>query len=251
MLAENYDKCLERALRLIVKWQVQISTGKTQQCTLPRQLSDGVPFTATVEDDEELASGRELAKREELASGREPRRERLDDKRERTGEREAKSRREAGSAQSRCVRRGRQVLLLHDIGAGLCLEENLTLLAQERTPLSHGRCQVQVLYATRAGKVHSCQAEVGLAAVARSGQRVSAQASQASEVVSPLTGKIVKVLVAQDAKVRKGEALLIIEAMKMENVVQAEGNGVVVAVNTSVGAAVRSGDVLLSLRGEH
>lgn len=143
------------------------------------------------------------------------------------------------------------MLLLHDIGAGLCLEENLTLLAQACTPLAHGRCQVQVLYATRAGQVHSCQAEVGLAAVARSRQSASAQASQASEVVSPLTGKIVKVLVAKDARVQKGEALLIIEAMKMENVVQAEGNGVVVALNASVGAAVRSGEVLLSLRGEH
>ena len=210
-----------------MKWQIQISAGKTQQCTLPRQLSDGVPFTAIVEDDEELASGKEVAKREGLGSGA------------------------VGSAQLRCVRRGRQVLLLHDIGAGLCLEENLTLLAQACTPLAHGRCQVQVLYATRAGQVHSCQAEVGLAAVARSRQSASAQASQASEVVSPLTGKIVKVLVAKDARVQKGEALLIIEAMKMENVVQAEGNGVVVALNASVGAAVRSGEVLLSLRGEH
>lgn len=220
-----------------MKWQVQISTGETQHCTLPPQLSDGVPFTAIVEDDE-------------LASGKESRRERPDDKSE-LAKREAKSRREVGSAQSRCVRRGGQVLLLHDIGAGLCLEENLTVLAQECTSLPHGRCRVQVLYATRAGQVHSCQAEVGLAAVAMPRQRASALASQTTEVVSPLTGKIVKVLVAQDAKVQKGEALLIIEAMKMENVVQAEGDGVVVALNARVGAAVRSGDVLLSLRGEH
>ena len=214
-----------------MKWQVQISTGKTQQCTLPRQLSDGIPFTAIVED-EELASGKELAK---LASGKELAK--------------LASGKDVGSAQSRCVRQGRQVLLLHDIGVGLCLEEKLTVLAQARASLAHGRAKVQVLYATRAGKVHSCHAEVGLAAVARPSQR--ADSVQASEVVSPLTGKVIKVLVAKDAKVQKGEALLIIEAMKMENVVQAEHDGVVVALSASVGAAVRSGDVLLSLRGEH
>ena len=148
-----------------------------------------------------------------------------------------------------CIKQGRHVLLLHEIDEGMCLEENLTLLAQGSSPLAHGRAKVQVLYATRAGKIHSCRAEVGLAAVAMPTQQ--ADSMRSSEVVSPLTGKVIKVLVAQASRVQKGEALLIIEAMKMENVVQAEGNGVVAALNVKAGDAVQSGEVLLSLRREN
>ena len=191
-----------------MKWQVQFNDGKTQHCTLPAQISEGVPFTAELGGDKTEGAGKQ-------------------------------------AASERVARQGRQVRLLHDIGEGMCLEENLTLLAQELSPLVHGHCQVQVLYATRAGKVHSCRAQVGLAAAAMQAQQ--ADSRQSSEVVSPLTGKVLKVLVAQGAQVQQGEALLIIEAMKMENIVQAEGSGTVAALNVKVGDAVRSGDVLLSL----
>ena len=213
-----------------MKWQVQIANGKTQHCTLPPQLSEGVPFTA------ELESGKESAA--ELESI-----EMSEDKSKLESEHYKKPPRT-----QRVVRRGRHLLLLRDLGENLCLEEVLTVLAQELSPLQHGRCAVQVLYATRAGKVHSCRAEVGLEAVALPTQL--ADNMQPDEVISPLTGKVIKVLVAQAAKVQRGDALLIIEAMKMENVVHAECSGVVAALNVKVGAAVRSGDVLLSLRGE-
>ncbi len=213
-----------------MRWQVQISADKTQHCSLPPQLSQGVPFTAEIEravsHQQDSLSGQPAASSRELE--REP---------------------ERGATRVDCVWQGRHLLLLRDIGGGLCLEENLTLLAQARSSLAHGRCEVQVLYATRAGQVQSCHAEVGLAAVAVSTPR--ADSMQANEVVSPLTGKIIKVLVTKDAEVQEGNALLIIEAMKMENVVQAEGRGVVAALNVKVGDAVRRGDVLLSLRREH
>ena len=156
---------------------------------------------------------------------------------------------ELGNEQVHGMRRGQQVLLLHDKGKGICLEENITILAQEVSSLTHGRTRVQVLYATRGGKVHSCRAEVALAAIAALPTQ-QAEGKQASEIVSPLTGKVIKVLVAQGKQVKRGEALLIIEAMKMENIVQAEGRGTVAALNVKVGEAVRSGDVLLTLREE-
>ena len=155
---------------------------------------------------------------------------------------------EVDGKQVRCVQRDRYVLLLRDIGAGLCLEEVLTVLARELSPSRHKRCAVQVLYATRAGQVQRVRAEVGLDAVAMPTQM--AASSQQEEVVSPLTGKLIKLLVQQGTKVQRGDTLLIIEAMKMENVVQAESSGVVTALRVKVGDAVHSGDVLLSLRGE-
>ena len=202
-----------------MKWKVQIANGKTQHCILPPQLSEGVPFTAELE-----------------------RIEMSEDKSELESERYKKPPRA-----QRVVRRGRHLLLLRDLGEGLCLEEVLTVLAQELSPLRHGRCAVRVLYATRAGKVHSCRAEVGLEAVAMPTQ--TTDSLPPDEVISPLTGKVIKILVTPAAKVQKGDALLIIEAMKMENVVHAEGSGVVASLNVKVGAAVRCGDVLLSLRG--
>ena len=147
-----------------------------------------------------------------------------------------------------CMWQGRHGQLWHDMGDGLCLEETLTLWGYQRSPLAYGRNKVQVLYATRAGKVHSCRAEVGLAAVAMPRQKIASQ--QDSEVLSPLTGKVIKVLVTKAAQVHKDDALLIIEAMKMENVVQAERHGTVATLHVKVGDAVRSGDVLLSLRGK-
>ena len=203
-----------------MKWRVQFADEHPQHCILPAQLSEGVPFAV------ELASGKEPCERRELASGK-----------------ESCERREL----VQCVQRGRHVLLLRDIGDGLCLEEKLTLLAQEVSSLRHGRSKVQVLYVAQAGQVHSCRAIVGLAAVSMPTTQTASM--QASEVESPLTGKVIKVLVAEGAKVQQGETLVIIEAMKMENVVQAEGNGVVATLNIRVGDAVRSGDVLLSLRG--
>jgi biotin carboxyl carrier protein len=46
-------------------------------------------------------------------------------------------------------------------------------------------------------------------------------------------------------EVAKGEGLLILEAMKMENVLKAEDSGVVKSVNVSVGEAVEKNNVLI------
>ena len=135
---------------------------------------------------------------------------------------------------------------MHEAGDGKELEENLTLLAQEVSTPTHGRSTVQVLYATpgRARCIAVVRKSAWLLCLCRMHRQ---RASKAVRSWSPLTGKVLKVLVAQGAQVDKGEALLIIEAMKMENIVQAEGSGTVAALNVKVGDAVRSGDVLLSL----
>lgn len=70
----------------------------------------------------------------------------------------------------------------------------------------------------------------------------------AGEVVSsPLPGVVVGVKVAAGDKVTKGQHLVIIEAMKMENEIAAPRDGVVAKVLVSKGASVESGAPLLTL----
>lgn len=66
-------------------------------------------------------------------------------------------------------------------------------------------------------------------------------------IESPLPGSIFKILVSAGQAVKKGDTLLIIEAMKMENEVSAPRDGVVSSVVTTVGAAISTGDPLLYL----
>jgi acetyl-CoA carboxylase carboxyltransferase component len=67
------------------------------------------------------------------------------------------------------------------------------------------------------------------------------------EVVSPLQGRVVGVLVETGTAVRQAATLVVIESMKMEHVVVAEVDGTVGAVMVTPGDGVRAGDPLLLL----
>jgi acetyl-CoA/propionyl-CoA carboxylase biotin carboxyl carrier protein len=64
-------------------------------------------------------------------------------------------------------------------------------------------------------------------------------------ISAPMQGTIVKVLVAQGDAVEPGQALLVLEAMKMENHINAEGGGTVKEVRVAAGDTVGTGDVLI------
>jgi acetyl-CoA/propionyl-CoA carboxylase biotin carboxyl carrier protein len=64
-------------------------------------------------------------------------------------------------------------------------------------------------------------------------------------VSAPMQGTIVKVLVAQGDAVEPGQALLVLEAMKMENHINAERGGTVKEVRVTAGDTVGTGDVLI------
>ncbi len=67
------------------------------------------------------------------------------------------------------------------------------------------------------------------------------------QIKSPLPGSIIKVLVAVGDSVKKGDNLLILEAMKMENNVLAEKDGLVKSINVAVGDNVLQNDLLLEI----
>lgn len=71
---------------------------------------------------------------------------------------------------------------------------------------------------------------------------------QGAEVVeAPMPGTILDIKVNQGATVKKGQVLLILEAMKMENEIMSPRDGKVTAINTSKGSSVNVGDPLVSL----
>ena len=62
-----------------------------------------------------------------------------------------------------------------------------------------------------------------------------------------MPGRVVEVLVEEGARVEAGQGLIVLEAMKMENEIQAEHEGVVKQVFVTAGQAVEGGDPLFEL----
>ena len=78
----------------------------------------------------------------------------------------------------------------------------------------------------------------------RSAQSSGAHQPGAAEIISPMPGKIVRVLVEAGAHVKAGAGVVVVEAMKMQNEMKAPKAGVVVSIRTEEGATVNAGDVL-------
>ena len=62
-----------------------------------------------------------------------------------------------------------------------------------------------------------------------------------------MPGTILKVNVQNGATVKKGDVLMVLEAMKMENEIMAPADGTVASVSVSNGASVEAGTVLCTL----
>ena len=71
---------------------------------------------------------------------------------------------------------------------------------------------------------------------------------QGEKVRSPIQGSVLSIKVNKGDKVKKGDVLLILEAMKMENEILSNVTGVVDEIYVSEGKSVNSQDVLLVIR---
>ena len=67
------------------------------------------------------------------------------------------------------------------------------------------------------------------------------------QVKSPLPGSVIKVLVAEGQAVKKGDTLLTLESMKMENAIMAEADGTVKQIAVTAGQNVMQDDLLIVL----
>ena len=75
-----------------------------------------------------------------------------------------------------------------------------------------------------------------------------AAAGAGEKITSPMPGNILAVNVAAGDAVKKGQVLMILEAMKMENEIMAPCDGKVTSVAVTKGAAVESGALLCTIQ---
>ena len=66
------------------------------------------------------------------------------------------------------------------------------------------------------------------------------------DIKAPMPGKVLQVLVNAGDKVEEGQALLVLEAMKMENVIKSTSEGTVSDIPVSPGQAVEKGGLLVA-----
>ncbi|HEX6956690.1 MAG TPA: acetyl/propionyl/methylcrotonyl-CoA carboxylase subunit alpha [Ferrovibrio sp.] len=70
------------------------------------------------------------------------------------------------------------------------------------------------------------------------------------QLTAPMPGKVVQVMVAEGARVERGQPLMILEAMKMEHTISAPGRGSIAKVHFRAGDQVPEGAALLSIEAE-
>ena len=75
-------------------------------------------------------------------------------------------------------------------------------------------------------------------------------AGKAATVQAPLPGTITKVVAKAGTKVKKGDVLVIMEAMKMANDIVAEADGTVKAICVAEGQSVNQGDALVEFEAD-
>ena len=102
------------------------------------------------------------------------------------------------------------------------------------------------------GKKYTVETEKPVAPVKAAPKAAPAAAAPAAaaagaQVKSPLPGSVVKVCVNEGQDVKKGDTLLILESMKMENPILAEQDGKVAQVAVAAGQTVMQDDLLVVL----
>ena len=71
------------------------------------------------------------------------------------------------------------------------------------------------------------------------------ETAHAKEIVAPMPGLVLSIDVAEGDTVAAGDTLVILEAMKMENVLSSPGDGVVSEIKVQSGQAVEKSQVLI------
>ena len=96
-------------------------------------------------------------------------------------------------------------------------------------------------------QIHECGRQYKTLYTKKFLERKPWQAPNLNEVRSIIPGSVTEINVKEGAKVKKGEKLMIYEAMKMKNVIAAPFDAVIVSIEVKVGDKLPKGAVLVNL----
>ena len=113
--------------------------------------------------------------------------------------------------------------------------------------LKDGQMKVTVNGQTYQVEVPQTKAQGPRVAMAPAAPEVQTGGSQTKNVTSELPGTVTKINVADGQRVKRGDVLLVVEAMKMANDIVSEVDGTVQRVAVTQGQSVNQGDLLVEM----
>ena len=112
-----------------------------------------------------------------------------------------------------------------------------------KQPVKAGKQKVKL---SEERRVKSEESNSSSASAARTSSAPTAAAGK--PVVAPLPGTINEIKVKVGDKVNAGDTVVILEAMKMQNHIEAETSGTITSINVNKGDAVMEGDTLVTIK---
>ena len=97
------------------------------------------------------------------------------------------------------------------------------------------------------GRIYTTKAEDELDKLLAKLGMSAGSTAKLNHIKAPMPGLILQILVTEGQAIKKGDALLILEAMKMENIIKSPGEGVVKHIKVQQGAPVDKNQTLIEL----
>ncbi len=70
---------------------------------------------------------------------------------------------------------------------------------------------------------------------------------KSKNIIAPMPGLILDIMCKEGEEIKEGKSLLILEAMKMENVIKAEGNGTIEKIHKAIGDTVEKQQLIIEI----
>ena len=117
-----------------------------------------------------------------------------------------------------------------------------------KQPVKAGKQKVKLSEERRVKSEESNSSSSATNASSATTTQPAAAAASGKPVVAPLPGTINEIKVKVGDKVNAGDTVVILEAMKMQNNIEAETSGTITSINVNKGDAVMEGDTLVTIK---